>query len=684
MIDSAERHDAFISYRHVPEDRKWAIWLHQQLERYRTPRPLVARGIPRRLKRVFRDEEELPASADLSDAIKSELVASRVLIVVCSPAAVSSKWINAEVEYFRRLKGSEHILSVLISGTAETAFPAALRSVQVEQHAQQKQTAQATPMMPGREPGAPRLLAGPFNFRERRRTVLRLLATLLNCRFDDLWQRDRKRTQKRMGAAATVAFTGLLMVAAVAWRLERRQIEELTNYSINHMNAKPSLSLVLGEVALQRTRRLEDLTGWLGGSKDDEVRRWLELAIYRSKLRRQLKMPQQPVQTVAWDEDGRILAGDYQGNVNIWSRSDDSPVAHRLFANGVQRLAPQAGSKTGTVALVTGQKQRIAGQTILNLDNGGDRDLHIWDPMSGSVRTQRLSRRQHSVDEAALAACTHMEGNWLATSVGSDAVSVWNARDAAVLMVLAFKGDAAGQKTGSWGSVNGLAWNPDCTKLAVATTKGLYLAEVRTGQVDNGRPAPPKTQNASRLDIEGFLAVDWSRDGRKLAVAVADRTVRLFPASGGPEQIVGSHQGAVTAVRWSHDGERLASVGADGIAIVWGLPEYSAQYEVLVGFYAHQGEDLRGVAWSPDDAEVVTVGDDDTVCVWSVSRAAQPVKLLRASGMLRLGKENRLFFNDRRLTDDELADLARQRAIRQLSAEERNQYVRSWFTGLFR
>ena len=54
---------AFISYRHTEDDRKWAVWLHQALERYRLPRGVADDGdSPARLGRVFRDEEELPVS----------------------------------------------------------------------------------------------------------------------------------------------------------------------------------------------------------------------------------------------------------------------------------------------------------------------------------------------------------------------------------------------------------------------------------------------------------------------------------------------------------------------------------------------------------------------------------------------------------------------------------------------
>lgn len=76
----------FISYRHsdnkVP-GRQWATWLHQSLETYEVPEDLISekndRGdiIPSRIFPVFRDEEELPANAELSKPIEVALQRSR-------------------------------------------------------------------------------------------------------------------------------------------------------------------------------------------------------------------------------------------------------------------------------------------------------------------------------------------------------------------------------------------------------------------------------------------------------------------------------------------------------------------------------------------------------------------------------------------------------------------------------
>ncbi|RYD25866.1 MAG: hypothetical protein EOP87_23695, partial [Verrucomicrobiaceae bacterium] len=76
------RYAIFISYRHADNlemGRKWATWLHETVENYEIPPDLVGkvnqRGepVPPNLYPVFRDEEELPADADLSVNIRRAL-----------------------------------------------------------------------------------------------------------------------------------------------------------------------------------------------------------------------------------------------------------------------------------------------------------------------------------------------------------------------------------------------------------------------------------------------------------------------------------------------------------------------------------------------------------------------------------------------------------------------------------
>ena len=66
------KYKAFISYRHLEPDRTVAVAVHRLLEKYTIPSRLRRNG-ERRLGRIFRDEDELPLSASLSESIQTAL-----------------------------------------------------------------------------------------------------------------------------------------------------------------------------------------------------------------------------------------------------------------------------------------------------------------------------------------------------------------------------------------------------------------------------------------------------------------------------------------------------------------------------------------------------------------------------------------------------------------------------------
>ena len=113
------RYRAFVSYSHA--DGQWGNWLHRALETYRVPRKLVGRSaaegtVPRRLTPVFRDHEDLAAAANLSDEIETALQESRFLVVICSPDAARSKWVNQEITRYKAIHGEGRILAAIVDG----------------------------------------------------------------------------------------------------------------------------------------------------------------------------------------------------------------------------------------------------------------------------------------------------------------------------------------------------------------------------------------------------------------------------------------------------------------------------------------------------------------------------------------------------------------------------------------
>jgi eukaryotic-like serine/threonine-protein kinase len=113
------KYKAFLSYSH--RDKTWGNWLQKGLENYRVPKRLVATqglygAVPPKLFPIFRDREELPASAELSERIRTGLEQAPSLIVICSPNSASSRWVNEEILAFKRLGRENRILALIVDG----------------------------------------------------------------------------------------------------------------------------------------------------------------------------------------------------------------------------------------------------------------------------------------------------------------------------------------------------------------------------------------------------------------------------------------------------------------------------------------------------------------------------------------------------------------------------------------
>ena len=99
---------------------------HRAIESYDIPAQFVGHPTsaqepaPRRFRPIFRDRDELPASANLGAQIEDVLCASRFLIVVCSRQAAQSQWVNKEIETFRRVGKRDRVLPLIVDGEPGT------------------------------------------------------------------------------------------------------------------------------------------------------------------------------------------------------------------------------------------------------------------------------------------------------------------------------------------------------------------------------------------------------------------------------------------------------------------------------------------------------------------------------------------------------------------------------------
>jgi eukaryotic-like serine/threonine-protein kinase len=202
------RYRAFISYSHA--DEAWARWLMRRLESYRVPPRLVGRRtvhgtIEGRLGRFFRDRDELTASSDLSANIRSALEESSALIVLCSPAAAASRWVDAEVQAFRESGRGDRLLAFVVAGDPGTSgdgpccFPPSLVAPGEDGQPVEPLAADARREADGRE-----------------RAFLKLVAGLLGVSFDQLAQREAQRKQRKLVQVAVASLAGMTLAIGLA------------------------------------------------------------------------------------------------------------------------------------------------------------------------------------------------------------------------------------------------------------------------------------------------------------------------------------------------------------------------------------------------------------------------------------------------------------------------------------
>jgi WD40 repeat protein len=96
------------------------------------------------------------------------------------------------------------------------------------------------------------------------------------------------------------------------------------------------------------------------------------------------------------------------------------------------------------------------------------------------------------------------------------------------------------------------------------------------------------------------LAVAFSRDGRLLASAGRDGTVRLWdPESGRQQARLTGHTGTVATVAFSPDGRLLASACSDGTIRLWDANLHRLVHELPLGSPIHSigwGDSLLSAA----------------------------------------------------------------------------------------
>ena len=205
---------AFISFQ--SSDAREAVRLQHAIERYRLPAVLCKDGrVPRRIKPLFCYLNDMHSGEELMQELKQRMEQSHYLIVVCSPNAAKSAYVNSGIDYFVSLGRRDSIIPIIIDGVpysgdpATECFPEALRR-HFPKHA---------------DPLQDHSILG-INIHEHgfgssratyNRAMLMVVARILDLDFDGLLLRDKQRQRRRIAGWCTAALLAGCALTGV-WR----------------------------------------------------------------------------------------------------------------------------------------------------------------------------------------------------------------------------------------------------------------------------------------------------------------------------------------------------------------------------------------------------------------------------------------------------------------------------------
>jgi WD40 repeat protein len=174
--------------------------------------------------------------------------------------------------------------------------------------------------------------------------------------------------------------------------------------------------------------------------------------------------------------------------------------------------------------------------------------------------------------------------------------------------------------------IYGVGYSGDGKWLATASGDPGQYGLARLWTAEPGGGGKPVRDLAEGQDA--VFAAAFSPDGKKLATAGADRTVRVYETESGKLLFgIEDHADWIFDIAFSPDGKRLASASRDKTSKVFDIEKK----ESLATFTGH-GQPVYTVAFTPDGKAVTSGGEDGSIRVWTAEGEAKQVRQIGGFG----------------------------------------------------
>jgi WD40 repeat protein len=555
-------YDAFISYSHAADGRL-APAVQQAMQRLGKP------WFRLRALRVFRDESVLSANPNLWSSIESALDGSRWFVLLASPEAVGSTWVNRELDHWLGHNSAEGILLVVTDGTWEwdgrrlcgsAVFGALAGAFAVEPRHVDLRWAQHADQLDLRN--------GRF-----RDAVAQLAAPIHGVAKDELESEDVRlhRRARRLARAAVGALAVLTAMAVVfgvgaeqnARLAEHRAVvadsQRLAAEARRLAGAHLDLALLLAVEA----RRLGDSVGSRGAleavlSASGRLERFVHLGVNTAG---------------AISPDGRLLAVVHT----------DGTVEVRELATGRLLTAFHFGGKGPGMPAFSPDDRTLA-------MSHRDGTVDFADVESGAAHPASLAGR----GAAYLALAFSPDGHRLAATEARGDVVVWDLTSGATTPTV----------LSSNGTVALSAWSGDGARLAILDTSGDITVWDTSTDRPQGMISVPGSESTLAVDPGGNTLVVGTQDGIRFFDLATRR--QLGPPVGGRGEEFGWFA-------FSPNGRVLAAADAAGTVTQWDVASRRQVGEPLPGVAAATGAGrltAQGqlITLSPSSAAVWRIG----------------------------------------------------------------------------